>query len=340
MSVPADLSPDALDTVAVGTAMPFAPERESVREIVADALADARRDDSSMDDTPNQRRETDSNGDEFGPPKVTLVAVGDGTEAVDRLSTHHLDGVETVTVDTSDLPIRESVAATVADADLVFIVGRMSKRSNEITTVDATASVDDTTATVNATASVADAAAADTPVVAFCRAAGSVRSDDSGPATRERIAALSKTVDTTLVASDDERLAAALTSLATTITQPSLVGLDYGALYGILATGGVGLSVVTTVPPDRRPSPAVADATTRGATPPGLDAGHASGAFVHFAGGPSLTLRTAERVFETATRRLDRDATTAWSADTHPASERDRLRVTCLYTGVAPDGHE
>ncbi|MEZ3145787.1 hypothetical protein [Halobaculum sp. MBLA0143] len=314
-----------------------------MREILAEALADtdARADGRPDDATAERRGDDPDDHDEFGPPRVAVVAVGAGATAVVRPSASGPDGVETVAVDGNDCSVVASVdgdegraateraAATVADADLVFLVVAPASEQS-----DATASATDTaTGVVETATSVADTAAADTPVVGFCRASASVGSGDPSRVTRARLAAPSSPVDTTVVAPvGAERLGAALARLAATITQPGLVGLDYGRLYTILGAGGVGLSVVATVPDDRRPSPVVADATAPDATAPGPDPDDASGAFVHLAGGPDLTLRTAERVFETATRGLDPDATTAWSADTRPATAPDRLRVTCLYT--------
>ncbi|MCA1813796.1 MAG: hypothetical protein LC624_07580, partial [Halobacteriales archaeon] len=114
------------------------------------------------------------------------------------------------------------------------------------------------------------------------------------------------------------------------ITQPSLINLDYADVRTIMGCGGVAVMLYGEAK-SNEPSKVVQEALNH----PLLDVDYkgATGALIHITGGQDLTLRAAEEVAENLTIDLDQRANVIWGARVNDAFE-GRMRVMAIMTGV------
>jgi cell division protein FtsZ len=129
----------------------------------------------------------------------------------------------------------------------------------------------------------------------------------------------------------DQLIAETVKGISETITQPSLINLDYADVKTIMSCGGVAVMLYgeskTTDPTqvtDEALSHPLLDVDYRGAT----------GALVHMTGGPDLSLQSAEKVAEALTYELDSKANVIWGARVTPEFE-GKMRVMAIMTGVS-----
>jgi cell division protein FtsZ len=128
----------------------------------------------------------------------------------------------------------------------------------------------------------------------------------------------------------DQLISETVKGISETITQPSLINLDYADVRTIMGCGGVAVMLYGEAK-SNEPSKVVQEALNH----PLLDVDYrgATGALIHITGGNDLTLRAAEEVAENLTIDLDQRANVIWGARVSDAYE-GRMRVMAIMTGV------
>jgi cell division protein FtsZ len=129
----------------------------------------------------------------------------------------------------------------------------------------------------------------------------------------------------------DQLIAETVKGISETITQPSLINLDYADVKTIMSCGGVAVMLYGEAKNSDGPASLVNAALNH----PLLDLDYkgATGALVHITGGPDLTLRHAEEIAEGLTYELDSHANVIWGARVSKDFE-GRCRVMAIMTGV------
>jgi cell division protein FtsZ len=129
----------------------------------------------------------------------------------------------------------------------------------------------------------------------------------------------------------DQIIAETVKGIAETITQPSLINLDYADMAAVMSAGGVAVMLVGETADKNKTEEVVRDAMNH----PLLDVDYrgASGALVHITGGPDLTLKEAEGIANNITERLDPTANVIWGARVEDEF-KGKVRVLAIMTGV------
>lgn len=129
----------------------------------------------------------------------------------------------------------------------------------------------------------------------------------------------------------NELISTMIKGIVETIAVPSLVNLDYADVKTIMKNGGVAVIGVGSSDTDSRVEEAVKGALTN----PLLDINYegATGALIHVAGGPDMTLDEINKVGELVTESLDTDANVIWGARVTD-SMKGKLTVMTIVTGV------
>lgn len=129
----------------------------------------------------------------------------------------------------------------------------------------------------------------------------------------------------------DEILARAISGLVWTITQPSLINIDFADVRAIMKGGGVGfIAVGEGKGADRVKSAAESVLKNRL-----LDVNFegSKGALIHISGGSDLTLGDAIKAGEIITEQMDAEANVKWGARIMNNYE-GKLEVVAIVTGV------
>ncbi len=129
----------------------------------------------------------------------------------------------------------------------------------------------------------------------------------------------------------NELISTMIKGIVETIAIPSLVNLDYADVKTIMKNGGVAVIGVGASDTENRVEEAVKGALTN----PLLDISYdgATGALIHVAGGPDMTLDEISRVGELITESLDDDANVIWGARVSE-DMKGKLTVMTIVTGV------
>ena len=129
----------------------------------------------------------------------------------------------------------------------------------------------------------------------------------------------------------DQIIAETVKGISETITQPSLINLDYADMTSIMNQGGVAVMLVGETQDKNKTEEVVKDAMNH----PLLDVDYrgASGGLVHITGGPDLTLQEAEGIAQNITDRLEADANVIWGARIQQ-EYKGKVRVMAIMTGV------
>jgi cell division protein FtsZ len=129
----------------------------------------------------------------------------------------------------------------------------------------------------------------------------------------------------------DQIIAETVKGISETITQPSLINLDYADMTAIMDSGGVAVMLVGETQDKNKTEEVVKDAMNH----PLLDVDYrgASGGLVHITGGPDLTLQEAEGIASNITERLEARANVIWGARIQD-SYKGKVRVMAIMTGV------
>ncbi|MFB6128680.1 MAG: cell division protein FtsZ, partial [Halorhabdus sp.] len=126
-------------------------------------------------------------------------------------------------------------------------------------------------------------------------------------------------------------IAETVKGISETITQPSLINLDYADMSAIMNKGGVAVMLVGETQDKNKTEEVVSDAMNH----PLLDVDYrgASGGLVHITGGPDLTLDEAEGIASNITDRLEANANVIWGARIED-DYKGKVRVMAIMTGV------
>ncbi len=132
----------------------------------------------------------------------------------------------------------------------------------------------------------------------------------------------------------DMLIAETIQGITETITQPSLVNLDFADLKAVMEAGGVAVMLVgETAKSENKPEAVVEDALRH----PLLEADYkgAKGALIHVTGGSDLTMKETTDIVELLTYDLDPDANVIWGARIND-DYNGKAKVTAILTGVEP----
>ncbi len=129
----------------------------------------------------------------------------------------------------------------------------------------------------------------------------------------------------------DDVLAKAIGGLVWTITQPSLINIDFADVRSIMGSGDVGFIAVGT----GKGNDKVQSASTSVLENKLLDVDfeNAKGALIHISGASDLTLGDAIKAGEIITERMDPQANIKWGARIVPGYE-GQIEIVAIVTGV------
>lgn len=127
----------------------------------------------------------------------------------------------------------------------------------------------------------------------------------------------------------DQLVSEVVGGITETITQPSLVNLDYADVKTIMTNGG--LSMMLYGEADADPDRVVKDMLNH----PLLDVDYkgANGALVHITAGPEFSLTDMNRITEGITQKLDPNANVIWGARVDENCN-GKIKVMSIMTGV------
>ncbi len=129
----------------------------------------------------------------------------------------------------------------------------------------------------------------------------------------------------------DEVIARTVRGITETITQPSLINLDFADIRSVMTGKGLSLIAVGESKSVNKVEEAVED--TLNNTLLDVDIKGASGCLIHITGGPELTLGEANLVGELLTEKIDSKAQVIWGARVDPTFE-NKIEVIAIFTGV------
>ncbi len=129
----------------------------------------------------------------------------------------------------------------------------------------------------------------------------------------------------------DNLIATIIKGVTETISQPSLVNLDYADVKAIMHSGGVAAVGFGESDTKNRAEEAVTKAMTNPLLEVNYDGG--TGALIHVTGGEDLRLDEVNLIGEYVSRQLDPEAQVIWGSRIDP-SFQGKLRVITIITGV------
>lgn len=129
----------------------------------------------------------------------------------------------------------------------------------------------------------------------------------------------------------DEVIARTVRGITETVTQPSLINLDYADVRSVMTQDGLSVIAVGESKSVDKVNEVVEDTLKNALLD--VDIGGATGALIHITGGPELTLGEANAVGEMLTDKIDPKAMVIWGARVDPTFE-NKLEVITIFTGV------
>ncbi|MDE1857239.1 MAG: cell division protein FtsZ [Candidatus Micrarchaeota archaeon] len=129
----------------------------------------------------------------------------------------------------------------------------------------------------------------------------------------------------------DEVLAKAIGGLVWTITQPSLINIDFADVRSIMGGGHVGFIAVGTGRGNDKVNLAAEGVLKNKLLD--VDFEGAGGALIHISGGSGLTIGDAIKAGEIITERMDPKANIKWGARLMPGFD-DQIEIVAIVTGV------
>lgn len=129
----------------------------------------------------------------------------------------------------------------------------------------------------------------------------------------------------------DEILARAITGLAWTITQPSLMNIDFADVRAVLGDGGLGFIAVGEGRGNEKVKVAVDQVIKNRLLDVSFEG--AKGALVHITAGEEITLGEATKAVEMITDKMDPDAQVKWGARIVPNYE-GKIEIVAIVAGV------
>jgi cell division protein FtsZ len=129
----------------------------------------------------------------------------------------------------------------------------------------------------------------------------------------------------------DEILAKAIGGLVWTITQPSMINIDFADVRSIMANRGVGFIAVGTGKGNDKVAIAAEQVLKNKLLD--VDFEGADGALIHISGGNSLTIGDAIKAGEIITDKMDEKANIKWGARLMPGYD-DMIEIVAIVCGV------
>ncbi|WP_266075597.1 cell division protein FtsZ [Haladaptatus caseinilyticus] len=325
----------------------------------------------ALENAESEQREMDAvaTGDEFGDPRIVIVGCGGaGNNTINRLYNIGVDGADTVAINTDKqhLKMIEADTKILVGKSLTSGLGAggdpsMGERATEMaqgTVKEVLGDADLVFVTAGMGGGTGTGAA---PVVAkIAKEQGAiVVGMVSTPFNVERartvkaeegLEKLRNEADSIIVLDNnrlldyvpnlpigkafsvmDQIIAETVKGISETITQPSLINLDYADMTSIMNQGGVAVMLVGETQDKNKTEEVVRDAMNH----PLLDVDYrgASGGLVHITGGPDLTLKEAEGIAANITERLEASANVIWGARIQE-NYKSKVRVMAIMTGV------
>ncbi len=332
-----------------------------MQDIVRDALDNA--------EAEQQRKRELGDDEEFGDPRIVIVGCGGaGNNTINRLYNIGVDGAETVAVNThkQHLQMIEADTKILVGKSLTQGLGaggdpEMGERATEMATgtieevlgdadlVFVTAGMGGGTGTGAAPIVSKIAKSQGAIVVGMVSTPFNVERARTVKA-EEGLEKLRNEADSIIVLDNnrlldyvpnlpigkafsvmDQIIAETVKGISETITQPSLINLDYADMTAIMNQGGVAVMLVGETQDKNKTDEVVRDAMNH----PLLDVDYrgASGGLVHITGGPDLTLKEAEGIADNITERLEASANVIWGARIQE-EYKGKVRVMAIMTGV------
>jgi len=129
----------------------------------------------------------------------------------------------------------------------------------------------------------------------------------------------------------DQLIGETVKGISETITEPSLINIDYADVRAIMSKGGVAVMLVGESKQQNKAESVVRECLSN----PMLDIDYrgATGSLIHITGGTDLTLQDAEEVATSLTYELDPHADVIWGARVRGDME-GKIRVLAIMTGV------
>ncbi len=129
----------------------------------------------------------------------------------------------------------------------------------------------------------------------------------------------------------DELVARTVRGITETITQPSLINLDYADVRSVMVGTGLSMIAVGESKGVDKVNEVVEDTLKNSLLD--VDISGAKGALIHITGGAELTLGEANGIGTMLTEQLDQKAVVIWGARVDPTYE-NKIEVITIFTGV------
>ena len=129
----------------------------------------------------------------------------------------------------------------------------------------------------------------------------------------------------------DNLIATIIKGVTETISQPSLVNLDYADVKAIMHSGGVASVGFGESDTKNRAEEAVMKAMSNPLLEVNYEGG--TGALIHITGGPNLKLEEVNLIGEYVSKQLDPDAQVIWGSRIDPEMG-SKIQVITIITGV------
>jgi len=130
----------------------------------------------------------------------------------------------------------------------------------------------------------------------------------------------------------DEVTARAVRGITETITQPSLINLDFADVRSIMQNQKLSVIAVGESKSNNRVEEVVEETLKNSLLD--VDVSGATGALIHITGGQGLTLGEANQIGELLTESIDPKATVIWGARVDPTFE-NKIEVISIFTGLS-----
>ncbi|HID05828.1 MAG TPA: cell division protein FtsZ, partial [Armatimonadetes bacterium] len=129
----------------------------------------------------------------------------------------------------------------------------------------------------------------------------------------------------------DQLIAETVKGISETITQPSLINLDYADVRAIMKGGGLAVMLVGEAKGQDKANEVVRTALNHPLLD--VDTTGATGCLLHITGGTDMSLQEAERIASLLTIELDSRANVIWGARVRKDYE-GRVRCMAIMTGI------
>ena len=129
----------------------------------------------------------------------------------------------------------------------------------------------------------------------------------------------------------DQLISETVKGISETITQPSLINLDYADVRAIMKGGGLAVMLVGEAKGQDKAKDVVRAALNHPLLD--VDTNGATGCLLHITGGPDMSLHEAEQVASSLTYELDSHANVIWGARVRKDYE-GKVRCMAIMTGI------